>query len=820
VTALAYADDIALVSSTAEGLQRQLDTVGDFCKWSGLSVNVGREKSATMDSKNAVNHQFTLQDSIDGEVKPLFKLNGSPYKYLGTLMQEKEGEFSDWLPEVENRIQKLKERHARLRLKYISIRQCAGIVTQYLSSVLRYPASLGPYPTTKIEDPLSPMHHKIPSDILDEIVYQAAKQTLRNRKHADHLAFQLPEGLHGLGIAKVTDVQTVESCCDALSHLNSADIQVRETTRHVLHHLQARGLAGRRIGAGLGLLLKFIQTEKSGIKLAKLGREQDVFQTELPVAWLAATYPSLRGVGFDKLDTQWLCNQGILTVQQLMVWTEAQGPCRPLTESLVQWAQGRPSMCLGRRRGEGKTAQAYYKHKLSACIDGSPLWVAAMDRLQAREAEDAGNPNVVQSPWPEVDGVAHPSVHVNVDGSQFSGPNCAGAGILVHGPDGKSLWSNSILEHEVRVLGSQDNARAEMLAMFVGLRSCRNVPHMKMHSDCSYVLDTMAKHWAKDGRPTLKPLPRTTNFDLISAIVRELDMRDANHAPGHLSLHKVRSHVDETPIEHVDVDVMAKNAASLALPTNWQQLLSPQYTIMCGGCTHNVKEFRALINKCHRDRDAASLPAHLQHLADPRLDHTLSHKMFKKGKGPFHESTLRATFGMSMHHFQYLPGHGHKCCRCPQYALGTSGALIVAEHLHSADAMRHMLFHCTATDHLRDVLQLKCDAFTAKMKAKHPDHDVPDFYVADVVCDALNDQPWHPDEFPVDPRGFFMYGASAQLCGAGLDAKDMARLFGKCGPHVLDILRLAADAPPDPVVAIQAAPAIAGRCHRSGIVFV
>ena len=194
--------------------------------------------------------------------------------------------------------------------------------------------------------------------------------------------------------------------------------------------------------------------------------------------------------------------------------------------------------------------------------------------------------------------------------------------------------------------------------------------------------------------------------------------------------------------------------------------------------------------------------------------------MFKKGKGPFHESTLRATFGMSMHHFQYLPGHGHKCCRCPQYALGTSGALIVAEHLHSADAMRHMLFHCTATDHLRDVLQLKCDAFTAKMKAKHPDHDVPDFYVADVVCDALNDQPWHPDEFPVDPRGFFMYGASAQLCGAGLDAKDMARLFGKCGPHVLDILRLAADAPPDPVVAIQAAPAIAGCCHRSGIVFV
>ena len=98
----------------------------------------------------------------------------------------------------------------------------------------------------------------------------------------------------------------------------------------------------------------------------------------------------------------------------------------------------------------------------------------------------------------------------------------------------------------------------------------------------------------------------------------------------------------------------------------------------------------------------------------------------------------------------------------------------------------------------------------------------------DVVCDPLNDQPWHPDEFPVDsvcmyvcmygkalcgvvypyPRGFFMYGASAQLRSAGLDAKDMARLFGRCGPHVLDILRLAADAPPDPVVAIQAAPAI------------
>ena len=832
VTALAYADDIALVSSTAEGLQRQLDTVGDFCKWSGLSVNVGREKSATMDGNNCVNHQFTVQDKVGEPAQLLFRLNGSAYKYLGTMMLEKEGAFSEWLPEVENRLRKLKERHARLRLRYISVRQCSGIVSQYLSSVLRYPASLGCYPSdNKITDP-GAFHNTVPSDALDEIVYQAAKQTLNYKLCADHKAFHLPQALHGLGIARAADVQTTEACCDALLHLNSSDSQVRETTRYMLHQLQARGFAGRRIGAGLGLLLKFIDSDSACTLLAKLGPEEDVFQRELPTAWLAANYPGRRGAhipglvdsGFDRLDVQWLCNHGILTVQQLQQWTRTQGPCRPLTCSVVHWPPGQahPVLCFGRRRGDGMSPQAYYGQKLSACIDGSPLLAAAMTQLQNRNALCDGEPAVAQDPWPEVDGCAHPAVHVNVDGSQYTDPVCAGAGILVHGPDGKPSWlspDTALLEHRVRVCGSQDNARAEMLAMYAGLRACRQVPQVKMHSDCSYVLDTMTKYWKDDGRPSLKPLPRTTNADLITVIVRELVRRDASHGPGHISLHKVESHVDDTPIEHVDVDIIAKEAATLPLPAQWQKLLPAQYTVMHLGQTHNIKELRALITERHRQRDAAGLPAHLQHLADPRLDHGLSKKIFNSSKKPFHESTLRATFGISMHHFHHHPGLGHKCERCSQFALQNDGTPIATADLHSVDAVKHMLFHCPATESHRDQLQLQCDRFTRKMRVTHTSGNIPHFYMADVAADALNDQPWYPDEFPVDPRGFFLIGASAQLHEAGLKPSDIAKLLSMCAPHVKDMLRLTAAKPPTHTYVTQPAPAPAGRCHRSGSVF-
>jgi hypothetical protein len=237
------------------------------------------------------------------------------------------------------------------------------------------------------------------------------------------------------------------------------------------------------------------------------------------------------------------------------------------------------------------------------------------------------------------------------------------------------------------------------------------------------------------------------------------------------------------------------------------------------GHTHNIKELRALITERHRQRDAAGLPAHLQHLADPRLDHGLSKKIFNSSKKPFHESTLRATFGISMHHFHHHPGLGHKCERCSQFALHNDGTPIATADLHSVDAVKHMLFHCPATESHRDQLQLQCDRFTRKMRVTHTSGNIPHFYMADVAADALNDQPWYPDEFPVDPRGFFLIGASAQLHEAGLKPSDIAKLLSMCAPHVKDMLRLTAAKPPTHTYVTQPAPAPAGRCHRSGSVF-
>ena len=68
-----------------------LDTVGHFCQWAGLAVNVGKEKSASCNSDNSPGHQFSIQDSLGGELQPISQLDGSPYRYLGTKFLEKEG---------------------------------------------------------------------------------------------------------------------------------------------------------------------------------------------------------------------------------------------------------------------------------------------------------------------------------------------------------------------------------------------------------------------------------------------------------------------------------------------------------------------------------------------------------------------------------------------------------------------------------------------------------------------------------------------------------------------------------------------------------
>jgi hypothetical protein len=75
---LLFADDLALISETEAGLQRQLDMLQNFCTERGLTVNVSKTKVLVFNTQ-APCREFLFQDSAIERVQC--------FKYLGILFQ-------------------------------------------------------------------------------------------------------------------------------------------------------------------------------------------------------------------------------------------------------------------------------------------------------------------------------------------------------------------------------------------------------------------------------------------------------------------------------------------------------------------------------------------------------------------------------------------------------------------------------------------------------------------------------------------------------------------------------------------------------------
>ena len=71
-----YADDLVLISKSAEGLQKCIDNVCTYCKTCGLDINIKKTKSIVFNSSVRINKTDFKYDN-----KPIEK--GRSYKYLG-----------------------------------------------------------------------------------------------------------------------------------------------------------------------------------------------------------------------------------------------------------------------------------------------------------------------------------------------------------------------------------------------------------------------------------------------------------------------------------------------------------------------------------------------------------------------------------------------------------------------------------------------------------------------------------------------------------------------------------------------------------------
>ena len=84
---LLYADDIVLLSETAEGLQNSLDKLSQYCKKWGMEINIDKTKSLVF---NSTGRLFPVTFMIDNQLIEKVKQS----RYLGVMFNAS-GSFSD-----------------------------------------------------------------------------------------------------------------------------------------------------------------------------------------------------------------------------------------------------------------------------------------------------------------------------------------------------------------------------------------------------------------------------------------------------------------------------------------------------------------------------------------------------------------------------------------------------------------------------------------------------------------------------------------------------------------------------------------------------
>ena len=300
-----YADDMVVLSESAEGLQTLLNVVGDYCQYSGLAINVGKDKSATMHiNASSSTPPFSIQDRYGASPRQLlFDLGAGSYRYLGLRVSED----GDWRDEMKYRLMQLRSNGSKILAHVVSLRQMRQVVLTYLQSATRCPGRFHVYnPKTCCE--------------IDLIVRDFVKECMAFPTNVSEQMIHTPQALHGLGIARMAELQHKDCLLGAMKDLNSDDVQVRTCSRYVLDQLRSRGLKGSKIGNGLGYLLKVVDSTPA-LSFTYLGPHQDEIERDVETVWLRHT--SAHTIKQTHIDA--LCNKGLNTMMKVRRWCLQEG---------------------------------------------------------------------------------------------------------------------------------------------------------------------------------------------------------------------------------------------------------------------------------------------------------------------------------------------------------------------------------------------------------------------------------------------------------------------------------------------------------------
>ena len=126
ISSLMYADDLVIMSTSMEGLQKMLDKLHQYTdKWD-LSINYNKTKCVTFSKGNRKEkHNFTMNSQVID--------NSITYKYLGITIH-KNGSFKPTLDDLSCKATKaINAMNCKLNIKFLPIKTALKLFTSLIS---------------------------------------------------------------------------------------------------------------------------------------------------------------------------------------------------------------------------------------------------------------------------------------------------------------------------------------------------------------------------------------------------------------------------------------------------------------------------------------------------------------------------------------------------------------------------------------------------------------------------------------------------------------------------------------------------------------
>jgi hypothetical protein len=135
ISALMFADDLILFSTTKEGLQKSLDTLDTYVKKWRLEINYKKTKCMTFSKSNhKEKHIFTIRDKMLD--------NTNEYKYLGFTINKK-GNFTPTLEDLSCKAKRaIYSINSKINIRFLSVKTLLKLFDSLISPILLYGSEL------------------------------------------------------------------------------------------------------------------------------------------------------------------------------------------------------------------------------------------------------------------------------------------------------------------------------------------------------------------------------------------------------------------------------------------------------------------------------------------------------------------------------------------------------------------------------------------------------------------------------------------------------------------------------------------------------